>query len=118
MPRILLAEDDEMISRMLELRLSIAGYQVDPASNGQIAVKMALDAEYDLLLMDMHMPVLDGHQATKQLREAGYQGLIIAVTASALSQDCEKAINSGCDYHIPKPIGPEFEQQLSDILNR
>ena len=118
MPHILLAEDDNMISRMLDLRLSIAGYQVDLASNGQIAVKMAVNTHYDLILMDMHMPVLDGHQATRQLRETGYKGIIIAVTASALSQDCEKAIKSGCDHHIPKPIGPDFEQQLADILNK
>ncbi len=118
MSHILLVEDDEMVSRMLNLRLMVAGYDIDLAYNGQEAVDKAQGHSYDIILMDMHMPVLDGHEATRQLRGRGYTGLIIAVTASALSQDCEKAIKSGCDHHIPKPIGPDFEQQLSDILNK
>ena len=117
MAKILLVEDDEMICRMLELRLKVAGHQTEAASNGQIAVNKALDNNYDLILMDMHMPVLDGHEATRQLRQQGYKGLIIAVTASALSKDCEKAIQSGCDMHIPKPIGSDFEVLIQDKLN-
>lgn len=116
MAEILLVEDDEMISRMLTLRLQLAGHSIEQAENGQQALEHALGKVYDLILMDMHMPVMDGHQATQRLREAGYRGLIIAVTASALSQDCEKAIQSGCDHHIAKPIGPEFEQQIMQLL--
>lgn len=118
MPHILLVEDDEMVSRMLHLRLKVAGYDIELAFNGQEAVEKAQMHNYDLILMDMHMPVLDGHEATRALRRNGYTGLIIAVTASALSQDCEKAIRSGCNHHIPKPIGPNFEQQLDNILNK
>lgn len=68
------------------------------------------------MLMDMHMPTMDGHDATRLLRDEGYAGLIVAVTASAMSADSEKAMRSGCDDHIAKPVGPDFEDLIDAIL--
>ena len=118
MARILMAEDDEYISRMINLRLSMRGYDIDLAVNGQEAVEKALAGDYDLLLMDMHMPVMDGHQATRTLREKGYAGLIVAVTASVMSVDSDKAIESGCDDYIAKPIGNDFEDRIERLLQQ
>lgn len=116
MAKILLVEDDQMISRMIRLRLMVAGHQVDTACNGQLGVDMAVSDSYDLILMDMHMPVLDGHQAVKLLRGKGYEGLIVAVTASVMSQESNQAMESGCDDFICKPIGEDFEQRIEKLL--
>lgn len=116
MAKILLAEDDEFISRMINMRLTLRGHEIDLAVNGQEALDKALSGNYDLILMDMHMPVMDGHEATRILREKGYDGLIVAVTASVMSADSEKAIKSGCDEYIPKPIGADFEDRVETLL--
>jgi len=117
MAKILLVEDDERIQRLLTLRLKLRGHEVDCATNGQEGVEVAMGDTYALILMDMHMPVMDGHTATQRLRERGYAGLIVAVTASAMSKDSEKAIESGCDDFIAKPIGEDFEQRIEQILD-
>lgn len=118
MAKILLAEDDEFISRMINMRLILQGHEVDQAINGQEAVDKALTRNYDLILMDMHMPLMDGHAATCTLREDGYHGLIVAVTASVMSVDSEKAMESGCDEYISKPIGPDFEDRVAALLDQ
>ena len=116
MAKILLAEDDEMISRMISLRLKLRGHAVSVAGTGVEAVEKALGGGYDLVLMDMHMPLMDGHEATRRLREAGYLGPIVAVTASAMSRDSQQAIESGCDGFIPKPLGDDFENLVAGYL--
>jgi len=118
MAKILLAEDDEFISRMINMRLILRGHEVDQVVNGQVAVEKVLTGNYDLILMDMHMPVMDGHAATSILREDGYNGLIVAVTASVMSADSEKAIESGCDAYISKPIGADFEDRVEALLGQ
>ena len=117
MAKILLVEDDPMISRMLSLRLGMKGHDVDLAENGKIGMEKAFASEYDIVLMDMHMPVMDGHQATSALRDAGYSGLIVAVTASVMSQESEAAIKSGCDSYINKPVSENFEQEVQEKLD-
>jgi len=111
-----LVEDDEFIARMVSMRLGLLGHEIEPAVNGQESVDMAKAGNYDLVLMDMHMPVMDGHEATQTLRDSGYAGLIVAVTASVMSMDSEKAIKSGCDDCIPKPIGEDFEERITTLL--
>ena len=116
MALILLVEDDEMIARMIGLRLELVGHKLELATNGREGVEMIRDGEYDLVLMDMHMPEMDGHEAVRILRADGYRGTIVAVTASAMSSDSERAIKSGCDAFIPKPIGEDFEQRVEELL--
>lgn len=116
MAKILLVEDDDMIRRMITMRLALRDHEIDTAEDGQEAIDKALVGDYDLILMDMHMPRKDGHQATRELREQGYSGTIVAVTASAMSADSEQAIQAGCDAHIAKPISADFENQIEAFL--
>lgn len=80
------------------------GLDFSIAENGQRTVDMAFAREYDLILMDMQMPVLDGYQATGLLRQRGYTGPIVALTANALREDVDKAKNAGCTDFLAKPI--------------
>ncbi|WP_281555836.1 response regulator [Thalassomonas sp. RHCl1] len=118
MSSILLVEDDQVIRKMITMRLQLHGFEVDTAVNGLQGVEKANGRLYDAILMDMHMPVMDGHEATRVLREQGYQGLIIAVTASVMSDETNKAINIGCNHFIPKPIEVTFEDQVAEFITR
>jgi len=107
--RILLAEDTLVNQRLAVRILTKAGYEVETAVNGQEARDKALqalarDVPYDLILMDMLMPVLDGYEATGQLRAAGYERPIVALTANAMDTDREKCLAAGCDDFATKPF--------------
>lgn len=118
MAKILLVDDDdEDIRELLILRLEIAGNDIDYAVNGKAAFDMAMENNYDLILMDMHMPIMDGHDAIQQLRRFGYKGKIVGLTASAMIDDTQKALISGCDDVINKPITEDFENQISTYIN-
>jgi CheY-like chemotaxis protein len=121
MPKILLVEDNEMNRDMLSRRLQRKGFDVAIAVDGRQGVQMAQDAAYDLILMDMSLPEVDGWDATRQLRAAPATKSvpIIALTAHAMSGDRDKAIEAGCDDYDTKPI--ELERLLGKIqtlLNR
>ncbi|MBD3307902.1 response regulator [candidate division KSB3 bacterium] len=116
MPTVLIIEDDRRIAKMLRRRLKKAGYDVQIAENGKCGIEKLREYQPDLTLMDMHMPVMDGYEATRFLRHHGYTGTIVALTASAMTHDADKSFDAGCDYFIPKPVGLDFEQQLHNIL--
>lgn len=102
--RILLVEDHPFNRKLIALTLSRAGANVDTAENGQVGLEKASSAAYDLVLMDIQMPVMNGYTATKRLREAGYRGPIIALTAHALPAERERCLLAGCDAFVGKPI--------------
>lgn len=106
---VLLAEDDRDNRIIISTWLRRMGANVDVAENGRVAVDAALaalteEAPYDLVLMDMQMPELDGYGATAQLRSCGYRGLVVAFTAHAGDRDRIECLSLGCDDYLSKPI--------------
>jgi CheY-like chemotaxis protein len=121
MKKILLVEDNEMNRDMLSRRLARKGYEVSIAVDGRQGVEMAQSAAPDLILMDMSLPVLDGWEATRQLKNADATRHIpvIALTAHAMSGDRERALEAGCDDYDTKPIElPRLLEKIEAMLNR
>jgi two-component system, cell cycle response regulator DivK len=119
MPRVLLVEDNEMNRDMLSRRLARKEYEVLVAVDGKEGVEMAGSEAPDLILMDMSLPVMDGWEATRQLKASPETKAIpiIALTAHAMSGDREKAIEAGCDDYDTKPIElPRLLAKMEDLL--
>src|SRR5947207_8723532 len=106
MAKILVVEDNEMNRDMLSRRLQRRGYEVVLAVDGRQGVDLAQVAAPDLVLMDMSLPVLDGWEATRQIKAAPETAGIpvIALTAHAMGGDREKAMAAGCDDYDTKPV--------------
>ena len=119
MPKILLVEDNEDNRDMLSRRLVRKGYEVSLANDGGAGVAQALSEVPDLILMDMSLPVLDGWEATRRVKEnpATRAIPIIALTAHAMADDREKAIAAGCDDYDTKPIDlPRLLEKIESLL--
>ena len=106
--KVLLAEDGLDNQRLIGTVLRKAGAEVEIAANGKIAVEKVAAAAgergFDVILMDIQMPEMDGYQATSTIRKAGYAGPILALTAHAMAGDRRRCLEAGCDDHLAKPI--------------
>jgi len=107
--RILLVEDNEDNRLLVKTYLKKSPYTIDEAENGEIAVDLYRRNTYNLILMDVQMPIMDGHEATRAIRvleaESGRsQTPIIALTAHAIKEEIDKCLTAGCDTHVGKPI--------------
>ena len=120
--RVLLAEDNAVNQKLVRAVLLSAGHHVDVAANGAIAVDAVRTGTYDAVLMDMHMPVLDGTQATRQIRALPPPKCsirVIALTAHAMVGAKEECMAAGMDDYLTKPIGPAaLLSRLADLSSR
>ncbi len=115
--RILLVEDNPVNQKVAVRILEKAGYRCDVAANGQEAVDAVARTRYDLILMDCQMPVMDGYEATRQIRSsepAGARIPIIAMTAHALQEDRDLCLEAGMDDYMTKPVQPEALRRVLD----
>ena len=102
--RVLLAEDGFDNRQLIQTVLRQAGALVEVAENGRIAVAKAQAETFDVILMDINMPEMDGYEATRLLRSRGYEGPILALTANAMAGDSQRCLEAGCNDHLTKPI--------------
>lgn len=117
--KALLVEDSADNQRLITYHLKKCGAEVEVAANGAQGVEAALDASangkaYDVIFMDMQMPVMDGYEAVAELRKQGYSGWVIALTAHAMKGDRQKCLQAGCDDYATKPIDRDaFVRQVA-----
>jgi CheY-like chemotaxis protein len=117
--RVLVVDDAPENRRLLEFFLSHAGAEVACVNNGRQAVdqvfRTPLHPDYDVILMDIQMPELDGCEATKMIRDAGFKGVIVMLTATVDAAEQDRCLQAGCDAYATKPIG---RSHLLEIIRR
>jgi len=116
--KILITEDKKINQEILIGILEGSGLEIDIACNGKEAVQRCRDKEYSLILMDIEMPVMDGYEATKIIREENLNIPIIALTANNTIEDRDKTESIGMNAHLSKPIEPKLlYQTFSKYIN-
>lgn len=117
MPKILIVEDDQTISKLIAASLSISGYESVPCFDGNEAVHMVRNEEFDLILLDIMLPGLDGFQVMEKIRETGTP--VILLTAMGDVSDRVKGLKSGAEDYIVKPFEPlELLARIEIVLRR
>lgn len=117
--RVLLVEDGPTNRKLLRVMMQDVGIDVTTAENGQVGVEIASKNPFDLIVMDMQMPVMDGYLATRTLRQLGMTVPIIALTAHAMAGDEEKCRAAGCSGYLTKPVDPEnLLRTLAETLGK
>lgn len=119
MHKVLLVEDNEMNRDMLSRRLTRKGFQVTIAVDGQSGIDLAVSEQPDIIIMDMSLPVIDGWEATQQLKANPATAAIpiVALTAHAMASDRDKAFAVGCDEYDSKPIDlPRLLEKMHKLL--
>jgi CheY-like chemotaxis protein len=113
--KILVAEDSKGCQILIRKTLTSLGLEVETADDGNKALQKVFTQEYDLILMDIQMPYMDGYEATAAIRDKAIKTPIIALTAYAMPEDRDKCLKAGCDDYLSKPIN---RGQLLEILAR
>ena len=117
--KILLAEDEQQLSRVLETAMTHEGYQVDTAFDGQEAVDLAKENAYDLMILDIMMPVKTGIEALKEIRQTGNTTHVIMLTAMSEVDDKVTGLDAGADDYLTKPFSlKELLARLRSISRR
>jgi DNA-binding response OmpR family regulator len=117
--RILVVEDEKDLSDVIKKGLEEEGFVVDTASDGQQAVNFAWDNEYDIIILDLMLPVKNGMDALKEIREYGINTAIIILTAKDMVEDKIKGLNSGADDYLTKPFAfGELVARVRALLRR
>lgn len=102
--KVLIAEDDLINQRLMGMMVDRMGHFYDTAVDGQGVLNKLREAPFDVVLLDMHMPVMDGYEAAARLRSSHYYGPVIALTAHAMAGDREACLSAGCTDYLAKPI--------------
>jgi len=104
--RVLVADDEEGVRTFLAESLERAGHEVTQMADGEAALRAVHDEPFDVVLLDMQMPVKDGYTTARELRARGFKQPIIAVTAHAMQGDRQRCLEVGCNDYTPKPLEP------------
>lgn len=117
--RVLLVEDDKALADGLLRTLRENGYAVDHAPDGELALRAAAEEHYDLIVLDVSLPGIDGFEVLRQLRRNQHQGSILMLTARDAEQDRIKGLDLGADDYVTKPFSlPEFEARVRALIRR
>ncbi len=117
-PKVLLVDDDPSTSRLSAFHLEKLNAIIDQVESGEEAVTKAMENEYDVILMDMEMPGMNGFEATRELRKKSYTRLIVATTALTGEENRQKCLDAGCDRYLPKPLTREDLDRMVESLQR
>lgn len=113
--KVLVAEDNPSNQKLIAILLQKMGFEVTLADDGQQTLELCASQTFDIILMDMQMPNMNGYDATRQLRSQGVKTQIIAVTANAMTGDEKKCMEVGCDGYLSKPID---RKKLHELIGK